>query len=516
MNVLLINTNRETSPSPAIPLGLCAVASSAAAAGHSVTVEDLCFARNPLRRLAEALAKAKPDVIGLSVRNIDSSDSVRPTWFMPEIREIVRTCREYSPVPIAIGGPAVGLLPRPVLEYLEADYAVVGDGEAAFVELLSALSDGKDAGSPGIVRSRQAEPHPSPPLNGEGAGVPPPLRRGLGGGRSALSTQRSVPSPESPTHLQTYKPTDLDALPRTRVGDWIDMRPYLAHAAALPVQTKRGCAFECDYCLYGQIEGRTYRLRSPSAVADEIAELAAAYPGSSVEFVDSTFNYPEAHAIEVCEELIRRGRGIALQSVELNPAFCSDDLVTAMERAGFVSVGVTPESASDRVLSALRKGFTSDDVRRAAETLRRTNMLRLWIFLMGGPEETEETARQTIDFMESDLSDRDLVYITYGVRIYPGTGVHRRAIAEGVVSKEDDLLRPRFYVSPGLTLDRLWSLLGRSKFPSKNVIFASDGNQRGLRVVQRLSALLGARPPYWRHAPLMNKTIGRFLRRGGG
>lgn len=472
--VLLISSNRETSPAPAIPLGLCAVASSASAAGFDVSVEDLCFVPDPLARVRQSIEAKKPDVIGVSIRNIDSSDSTNPTWFLPEMREIMRTCKDAGNIPVIIGGPAVSVAPRQVMDFVGADYAVVGDGEEAFPALLRALETGSD------------------PLS-------------IGG---VLCIGES-------SDYAASRVSDLDQLPRAQIDKWLDIGRYSRHAASLPIQTKRGCAFECDYCLYGSIEGSKYRLRSPMLVADEIAYLKSAYPGASFEFVDSTFNCPEDHAIRICEELARRGNTAPLQSVEFNPAYCSDELLRAMESAGFVSLGVTPESASDVVLSGLHKGFTSDMVYHTAQKLRSTSMMRLWIFMLGGPDETEETARETLKFIETQLTNRDVVYITYGIRIWPRTGLYIRACAEGIVSAEDDLLKPTFYTSPRLSLDHLRNLIGQSSFPSENIVFASDGNHPGLRTVQRLSALLRIKPPYWRYAPMLNKTVGRLVKRVG-
>jgi radical SAM superfamily enzyme YgiQ (UPF0313 family) len=467
MNVLLVNANREKTPVPAMPLGLCAVASSASAAGFHVVVADLCFSSNPERRLRKLIQFNQPDVVGISVHNIDNADSVSTKWYLPSVRRLVEACRSETGVPVVVGGPAVTTAPKAVLSYLGADYAVAGDGEESFVRLLRALERKLYAAAiPGVI-ARDSQ-------NG------------------AL---------ESVAHIR-----NLDSLPRAQIFRWLGLGHYADCDASFPVQTKRGCTFKCDYCNYAQIEGHEYRLRSPQLVVDEIEELLSIHPGRSIEIVDNAFNCPEDHALKICEELVRRRVDVSLQASDFNPMSSSPKLLSAMERAGFSAIAIAVDSASDTALQNLNKGFTALDVHRAAERLKATDMLRMWMFLFGGPGETEETARETIDFIQHHLTSHDLVYITHGVRIYPGTGMQRRAVKDGIVAADDELLSPKFYISPELSLGRLRQMMRYSDFPSANVVFASDANRASLPTLQRLLSFFRVAPPYWRHTPLPNRV----------
>lgn len=68
--------------------------------------------------------------------------------------------------------------------------------------------------------------------------------------------------------------------------------------------------------------------------------------------------------------------------------------------------------------------------------------------MLGGPGETRETVQQSLAFAES--LQLDSMRVTAGIRIYPGTSLRERAIHEGVIHEEDDLLTPRFYMAAGL------------------------------------------------------------------
>ena len=157
------------------------------------------------------------------------------------------------------------------------------------------------------------------------------------------------------------------------------------------------------------------------------------WPGSpatglrDIEIVDSVFNAPLEHAMNVCEALARVRHRARLQCLELNPLSLDDSLLAAMERAGFVGMGITLESASDPVLRGLKKGFTTREVHHAAEAVRRHGIPCAWIFLLGGPGETEETVKETLRFAEHADPPRGRGVFQYRDTHLPGngTGIHR-------------------------------------------------------------------------------------------
>ena len=83
MRVLLINSNLKDDILAAPPIGLCYVASAAEAAGHEVRVLDLCFKRHIQPELEKAIIGFSPQVIGVSLRNLDNANMVRPIFYLP-------------------------------------------------------------------------------------------------------------------------------------------------------------------------------------------------------------------------------------------------------------------------------------------------------------------------------------------------------------------------------------------------------------------------------------------------
>jgi len=466
--VLLVSTNRERQPMPVLPNGLACVASALDAAGHAVRVADLCFARDPVAAARQAAGAFRPDVVGVSVRNIDNSDSIALRHYTPEAAEVLGALRAAAPgATVLAGGAAFGVAPESLFRELGVDYAVAGDGERAAAALVEALAAGRAASAvPGLVHMAGAEVAFNPP--GEDA--------------------------------------DLDALPRPRLHRWLDVRRYQRHGATVPIQTKRGCVYKCVYCTYRNVEGWGYRLRAPELVVDEMEELVREAGVRHFDFVDSTFNSPPGHAIAVCEALVRRRLGARLETMNFTPASASPELLAAMRRAGFTSLGITAESASDPVLARLEKGFTAARVREVAERVERAGIRTLWIFLVGGPGETEATLEETLAFAAERLGRGDAVYLTVGLRIYPGTTLHRIALEEEVVQYGDALLAPRFYFSPALGFDAAVSRLRRFAADHPRFMFSADSRSVVLPYLTRLASVLHLPRPHWRYIGLFQRV----------
>ncbi|MEO7503216.1 MAG: radical SAM protein [Gemmatimonadaceae bacterium] len=474
--VLLVSTNRERQPYPVVPNGLACVASALDAAGHQVRFLDLCFERNPVAAAARAACDFLPSVIGVSIRNIDNSDAIALRHYTPEARLVFQALRAAAPKATVIaGGAAFGVAPEALFRDFGVDYAVAGDGERASVALVNALTRGEEITSlGGLVRAVGDRVHFTPP--GEDA--------------------------------------DLDSLPSPSLHRWIDLKRYERNGATTPIQTKRGCVFKCVYCTYRNVEGWGYRTRAPELVADEIEELKRAAGVTHFDFVDSTFNSPPGHALEVCEAIARRDMRVHLDTTNFTPAAASTDLLAAMRRAGFKTLGITAESASDPVLEKLEKGFTAAKVREVAERVERAGIRTLWIFLIGGPGETTETLEETLAFAKWRLERGDAVYLTVGLRVYPGTTLHRIAMSEGRIAAGDSLLDPTFYFSASLDFDTTVSRLKRFAADHPRFMFSADSRSAILPYLTRAASILRLPRPHWQYMGLfqrISRSTTRFM-----
>src|SRR5512136_2008043 len=104
MKVLLISANTERINLPALPLGLALVGAAARAAGHDVAFLNLMFQRDAEAAVRSAVATSRPDVVGISVRNIDDQMMQGARFLLEPVRRVVSACRASTDAPVVVGG----------------------------------------------------------------------------------------------------------------------------------------------------------------------------------------------------------------------------------------------------------------------------------------------------------------------------------------------------------------------------------------------------------------------------
>jgi radical SAM superfamily enzyme YgiQ (UPF0313 family) len=388
---------------PTLPLGLACVATATQKSGHDVAMVDLMTENDARSVLQGTIEEFRPDMIGISVRNIDDQNMENPRFLLGPVREIVAVCRNLSDAPIVLGGAGYSIFPESALSFLGADMGIQGEGEVVFPGLIERMEQGADlSGLPGLYLPAH----------------------GLQGKRMFLRNLDSLPLPD----------TDLWSFPSQKEKLW------------MPVQTKRGCPLSCSYCSTGAIEGRVIRKHSPEAIVRWIARWREAGV-HQFYFVDNTFNLPPFHAKEICRKVIDHGLSIRWWSI-LYPKHVDEELMGLMARAGCEQVSIGFESGSGRILKNMNKRFGPEEVRQILEMFFEHGIRRMGFLLLGSPGETRESVEESLVF--ADSLKLDTLKITSAVRIYPHTSLAKMAIDEGVISSQDDLLFPRFYLAKGL------------------------------------------------------------------
>ena len=405
MRVLLISANTETLNMPTMAMGLGGVAAAVRAAGHEVKFLDLMGHADVVPLVSKVVTEFDPQIIGISIRNIDDQKRQGTQFLLDGAAPVVTACRRVSRAPVVLGGAGYSLFPSAALDYLGADMGIQGEGETAFCRLLEEISLDR----PNFLT------------------VPGLYRRG-----------------EPPPGTRTFE-TDLDLLPFPG-PDLFDPSQANNPACYLPIQTRRGCPLGCSYCSTATIEGRRIRRRSPEMVAAALRVWREA-GFHRIFFVDNTFNLPPAYAKDLCRHIRNLDLDLQWRAI-LYPGYVDPSLVEEMARAGCREVSLGFESGSAAILTEYGKHFGPDEIRRTTRLLKKAEIRAMGFLMLGGPGETRETALESLQFAES-LS-LESMRLTVGVRIYPGTPLARRAVAEGIIDVGDDLLQPRFYLTPGM------------------------------------------------------------------
>jgi radical SAM superfamily enzyme YgiQ (UPF0313 family) len=406
MRVLLISANTEQINMPVLPLGLACIAAVIDNQGHKVKILNLMMQTNTHKALHKAIDEFKPEIIGISVRNIDDQNMENPRFLLGTVKNVVANCRKYSDATIVLGGAGYSIFPQATLDFLDADIGIQGEGESAFIILLKKLREKKDLSK------------------GPGLYLPGQTSRSDSGYIKSLT---NLPLPLPDVHLST--PTALK-----------DQEIWI------PFQSRRGCPLNCSYCSTATIEGRIIRKHDPKKVVDAISRYAEVGLDHFF-FVDNTFNLPTAYAKTLCEQMISSKLKITWRCI-LYPWKVDDELTEKMAKAGCREVSLGFESGSEKILANMNKKYLPADVRQISERLKKFGIGRMGFLLFGGPGETKETVNESLEF--ADSLGLEAMKITIGIRIYPNTSLQHTAIKEGLITADGNLLIPKFYMSKGL------------------------------------------------------------------
>jgi len=446
MKVLLISANSLTTPYPVYPLGLDHVA-YAISSDHDVRIVDI-NALGGIEPLIQIIDSFAPDVVGMSLRNIDNTDQTDQQSFIAEYRRLTGLIRKATRATLVLGGSGFTLFPHEMMDMLGADYGIVGEGERLADLLRLMEKKAPIVGLPGVV---------TPKGKNE---IPPPLVGHYG--------QKQLP--ES-THLQYY----------------------LKHGGMLNLQTKRGCPFKCIYCTYPHIEGRKLRLISPEAAAEDALRLEAA--GAKYFFVtDSVFNSHTAHSMAVAEAFIAAGLKIPWGAF-FAPMEPPKGYFELMAQAGLSHAEFGTESMCDAMLNSYGKPFRKKDVYNAHKAANGAGLYVSHFFLLGGPGEDGDSVDETLDNIQK--LDRSVFFFFPALRIYPHTDLYDIAVGEGQISVSRNLLEPRFYESKKIRQNEILERLETHAAKRPNWVVGSGGEATA-GIVARLYER-GHTGPLWEH-----------------
>ena len=416
MRILLVATNRhnrwmskeEVRP---LPIGLAYVAAYIDPDRHSLRVIDLMFSDDYLGEVERVVREFQPELVGISIRNLDNGSYINPQSALPVTREVIDRIRGCSQAVIACGGPAFSTLPQDCFRYLEPDVGLAGDAAETFAAMADLLEESREYEHlSGVIFRRDGEIVASPHRAASGLARPPRL-------------------------------------------DDLDLDQYRKAGFGVGVITKLGWYSSTVPSPNPEDEWRI--VRPVPEVIEEIKRLQSSHNLNEFFFIDQQFNRPMDYAKDLCRAIIDDGLSIRWNT-NIRPEGIDRELLSLMVASGCRMVLLGGASLS--YYSNLDEG-NEERVQLATElsemqklcNLCHTEGLTYAITQgFGEPGETSDTMRAKLAFLSTAArSERHaMATLRIGNRLLPGTDLTRLAVEEGLIEDADDLLMPVFYVAP--------------------------------------------------------------------
>ncbi len=406
MRVLLIATNRHDqlmsrmSARP-LPIGMAYVAGALAASQHRVKTLDLMFSEDYLGDVEQVVREFQPELVGISMRNLGNHSYLNPQWDLPISKEVVAKVRGITKAPIVCGGPAFSILPRAIFAYVEPDFGLAGDAAEALAQLADSLAERVDYHHlPGLVYRQDGD---------------------IIANDSFCTSTFSIP-------------------PRL---DDLDMQKYAQAGFGIGIVTKLGSFYYPTSAADVKAEQEAWRVIRPiDDVVQEVRAMDQRYGLRKVFFIDNAFNVPLQHAKDLCQALITQEVNVRWNSC-LAPFGCDPELIGLMKRAGCALV----------LMGGLRAApYDGGDLEeRLAPMLETCHLceeqdLHYTIgFTFGEPGDTRDTVEAKLDFLRRIKPA--MANLRVGVSVLPGTAVAAQARAEGLITDDNDLIKPTFYLA---------------------------------------------------------------------
>jgi hypothetical protein len=282
MKVLLVNPNRYTSP-PVPPIGLECIASCLEEEGHKTKIVDLCFSEDLYTEIDSAVISFDPDIIGITVRNVDTVLYHTNEFFLDGIRDLIQHIKSTCGLKVIIGGTGVSTNPEGILEYLNADFAIVGPAENKINELLHKIKDSRDT--------------------------------------------KKIYHARFKTYIKCHR------------RPLLDYQHYYDAGGIIGFETHKGCSSSCAYCLEAN-SGVAFK-----NIKDVIEEIKRFINTGYNHFhlCDSEFNESLEYSTEFCNALLTAGIDIKW-TVYMKPANFNKNLFRLLKKTGVYLITLSVDS----------------------------------------------------------------------------------------------------------------------------------------------------------------------------
>jgi len=295
-----------------------------------------------------------------------SFDLIGITVFSPVYYEVIdifnRIRQTNGKVPVCLGGPYVTTIKEDIFIKTPGDFAVYGEGEVTFSELISHLKgERKLMDINGLMY-----------IDDKGNIVTNPARE---------------------------KIKDLNKLPLPAY-DIFPMNRYPLHRMV----TSRGCPYACTWCNSSSIWDQSYRATDPEKIITEVEFLLNTYGKKIFVFGDNTFNLDLNRVEAFCDLLLQKKIKI-LWSASLRADIMTREIAHKMKKAGCYNVAVGIESANNDILSKIGKATSIEKMTAGIKMLKAAGIEIMSQYVIGNPYESLETVKESIEYARQSDCD---------------------------------------------------------------------------------------------------------------
>jgi len=427
--ILFISANQHKIPYPVYPIGISYITTylQEKLPEYKTKTVDLNF--NTIEELKSITKEYQPKYIGISFRNVDDVNSYSREEFVSHYKNIIDNLRKVTDAKIIVGGSAFSVFPELMFKKLNPDFGVYGEGEETLSKLITKLDNKEDYTDLSRLLYKK-------------------------NGQCVFNQNESY-----------FKDLNLDFDPNL-----IDF--YWEKSGMLNVQTKRGCPYNCIYCTYPLIEGSKVRTLNTDKIVETLKKLYYQKGIDYVFFTDSVFNINNEYNYELAEKIIASGIKIHWGGY-FTFKNLDENLLKILKKSGLQHVEFGTEAIAEKTLKTYGKHFTVKDVLEKSEICNKLDIPYAHFLILGGYGETDETVNETYE--NSKLIENSVFFPFVGMRIYPGTKLQEYAIQEGVISKDDNLLEPKYYLSKDVNYD---TLKERARKSGKRWVFPDEDNSK--------------------------------------
>ncbi len=341
-----------------LPLNFVSLAGAARRSGLLVEIYDAMAMDHGYPEIEERLRASGATYLATSAL----------TATITEALKILELAKRVNPATVTILG---GIHPTFMYDELlnsssPVDYIVVGEGEVTLAHLLATLEgEGEPAKVPGIAFRRGGELVVTP-------------RRAL---------MESIDDLPMAWDLLEWERYSYFIIPGSRLG---------------AIATSRGCDRSCSFCSQQQFWEHSWRGRVPRKVVEELELLYTTY-GVNVFLLTDEYPTRDRERWEVLLDLLiaRKLPVSFLMETRAADIIRDGDILGKYRQAGVVHISIGAESGEQALLDSLRKEQTGDEVREALNLLRREGIVSEASFMVGFPQESTESVKQTLRYAQS-------------------------------------------------------------------------------------------------------------------